>query len=128
MQRSNYNGNTHGSLFEADGQWYITYHRQTSDNQRRRQACMDPVDLQIVDGDVVIKQAERTANSLVDAGTPHHYWLARTFILLSDIYVKQGKTSEAREYLQSLKNNYPGKERDILEAVDQRLANLKKKK
>lgn len=62
MQRSNYNGNTHGSLFEAEGQWYICYHRQTSDNQRRRQACMDPIDLQIVDGNVVISQAERTMN------------------------------------------------------------------
>ncbi len=68
MQRSNYNGNTHGSLFEAEGQWYITYHRQTSDNQRRRQACMDPVDLQVVDGDVVIKQAERTMNGAELAG------------------------------------------------------------
>ncbi len=90
------------------------------------QAAYELAQLQFDAGN--IKQAERTANSLVDAGTPHHYWLARTFILLSDIYVKQGKTSEAREYLQSLKNNYPGKERDILEAVDQRLANLKKKK
>ena len=90
------------------------------------QAAYELAQLQFDAGN--IKQAERTANSLVDAGTPHHYWLARTFILLSDIYVKQGKTGEAREYLQSLKSNYPGKEKDILEAVDQRLANLKKKK
>ena len=89
------------------------------------QAAYELAQLQFDAGN--IKQAERTANSLVDAGTPHAYWLARTFILLSDIYVKQGKTSQAREYLQSLKSNYPGKERDILEAVDQRLANLKKK-
>ena len=90
------------------------------------QAAYELAQLQFDAGN--IKQAERTANSLVDAGTPHAYWLARTFILLSDIYVKQGKTSEAREYLQSLKSNYPGKEKDITEAVDQRLAALKKKK
>lgn len=59
MQRSNYNGNTHGSLFEVDGQWYITYHRQTSDNQRRRQMCIQPIDMEIVDGDVIFTQAER---------------------------------------------------------------------
>ena len=90
------------------------------------QAAYELAQLQFDAGN--LKQAERTANSLIDAGTPHHYWLARTFILLSDIYVKQGKTSEAREYLQSLKSNYPGKEKDILDTVDQRLAALKKKK
>ena len=89
------------------------------------QAAYELAQLQFDAGN--LKQAERTANSLIDAGTPHHYWLARTFILLSDIYVKQGKTSEAREYLQSLKSNYPGKEKDILDTVEQRLAALKKK-
>lgn len=86
------------------------------------QAAYELAQLQFDAGN--IKQAERTANSLIDAGTPHAYWLARTFILLSDIYVKQGKTSEAREYLQSLKSNYPGKEKDITQAIDQRLKSL----
>jgi len=95
-------------------------------SEQGAQAAYELAQLQFDAGN--IKQAERTANSLVDAGTPHHYWLARTFILLSDIYVKQGKTGEAREYLQSLKSNYPGKEKDILQAVDQRLQSLKKKK
>lgn len=60
FQRSNYNGNTHGSLFEIDGQWYITYHRQTGTAQNRRQCCIEPIDMQIVDGDVIFTQAERT--------------------------------------------------------------------
>ena len=74
------------------------------------------------------KQAEQTIEKLLDSGSPHAYWVARGFILLSDIYAKQGKTSEAREYLQSLKNSYPGKEADITEAINSRLNSLKKSK
>lgn len=67
------------------------------------------------------KKAEKTVNAFIDANTPHQYWLARGFILLSDIYAAQGKDYEAREYLKSLQSNYPGKETDIQEMINQRL-------
>lgn len=67
------------------------------------------------------KKAEKTVNALIDANPPHQYWLARGFILLSDIYKAQGKDYEAREYLKSLRSNYPGKEADIQDMIDQRL-------
>ena len=52
-------------------------------------------------------EAQTRVNALIDSATPHTYWLARGFILLSDIYAAQGKTFESREYLKSLKENYP---------------------
>ena len=64
-------------------------------------------------------------NKLSDSGTPHQYWLARGFILLSDIYAAQGDKFQAREYLESLRENYPGKEADIFEMVETRLKKLK---
>lgn len=64
-------------------------------------------------------------NKLSDSGTPHQYWLARGFILLSDIYAAQGDKFQAREYLESLRENYPGKEADIFEMVESRLKKLK---
>ena len=67
------------------------------------------------------KKAEKTVNAFIDANTPHQYWLARGFILLSDIYSAQGKDYEAREYLKSLRSNYPGTETDIQEMINQRL-------
>lgn len=66
-------------------------------------------------------KAEKTINTFIDANTPHQYWLARGFILLSDIYAVQGKDYEAREYLKSLRSNYPGTETDIQEMINQRL-------
>jgi TolA-binding protein len=67
------------------------------------------------------KAAEQTINALIDAGTPHTYWLAKSFLTLADIYHKQGNVTQAREYLQSLKSSYPGKEKEIFNAIDTRL-------
>lgn len=66
-------------------------------------------------------EARRRTEALIDAATPHTYWLARAFILLSDIYNAEGKTFEAREYLKSLRDNYPGSETDIFQMIDTRL-------
>lgn len=65
--------------------------------------------------------AEQTINALIEAGTPHNYWLGKSFLTLADVYYKQGNVTQAREYLQSLKSNYPGKEKDIFNEIDSRL-------
>ena len=67
------------------------------------------------------KGAEQTVNTLIDAGTSHTYWLAKSFLTLADVYYKQGNVAQARDYLQSLKKNYPGKEKDILDGIESRL-------
>lgn len=72
-----------------------------------------------------LKKAETAVNKLLDSASTHQYWMARGFILLSDIYKQQGDTFQAREYLESLKENYPGNETDIKEMIEQRLKALK---
>ena len=67
------------------------------------------------------KGAEQTINALIDKGTSHTYWLAKSFLTLADVYYKQGNVSQAKEYLQSLKSNYPGKEKEIFNEIDSRL-------
>ena len=74
-----------------------------------------------------LDSAEKQLNKLINSGTPHQYWMARGFILLSDVYKKRGDNFQAREYLESLKENYPGKEADIFEMIDTRLDALKNK-
>lgn len=66
--------------------------------------------------------AQKTIDALIDANPPHSYWLARGFIVYSDILRAQGKDFEAREYLRSLRTNYPGKEPDIIQMINQRLS------
>lgn len=68
-----------------------------------------------------VKSSQQQVEKLVDSNTPHQYWLARGYILLSDIYRKQGNQFEADEYLKSLRDNYPGTESDIFTMIEQRL-------
>ena len=67
------------------------------------------------------KAALDAVNRLIEANPPHDYWLARGFILLSDLLRRKGDAFEADEYLRSLRENYPGTEADIFRMIDERL-------
>ncbi|MDR2118737.1 MAG: tetratricopeptide repeat protein [Tannerellaceae bacterium] len=69
-------------------------------------------------------KAETELMNFIENGTPHSYWLARGFILLADVYIRQGDDFQARQYLASLKNNYRGND-DIADMIENRLAKLK---
>lgn len=43
-------GNTHGSLCEINGQWWVFYHRQTGTTEFARQACAAPVNVTVEKG------------------------------------------------------------------------------
>lgn len=68
-------------------------------------------------------RAEAIVNQLLENGTSHQYWLARCFIVLSDVYAGRGDTFKAKQYLLSLQNNYKADD-DIKERVAVRLEKL----
>lgn len=70
------------------------------------------------------QSAEQVLTPFIDSGTSHSYWLARAFVLLSDVYAKTGRTLEARQYLLSLRSNYTESE-EINSMIQQRLNQLK---
>lgn len=43
-------GNTHGSICEVNGQWYVFYHRQTGTDEYARQAMVAPIDVKVEEG------------------------------------------------------------------------------
>lgn len=55
------------------------------------------------------------------SGSTQQYWIARGFILLADAYSALGKDYLAKEYLRSLRQNYPGEEPDIDRMISKRL-------
>ncbi len=46
----NVTGNTHGSICEINGQWYVFYHRQTGLNEFARQAMVAPITVNVEEG------------------------------------------------------------------------------
>ena len=57
-------GNTHGSICEIKGQWYIFYHRQAGLGGFDRQAMVAPIEVKVTegpDGKVEISEAEYTS-------------------------------------------------------------------
>jgi hypothetical protein len=56
----NYTGNTHGSLIEIKGKYYVFYHRQTNRKQFSRQACAEEIKFE----DGKFRQAELTSCGL----------------------------------------------------------------
>ena len=66
------------------------------------------------------QEAETRLDTFIDNGTSYPYWLARAFILLSDVYAKTGRDIEAQEYLLSLKSNY-SENAEINQMIEERL-------
>lgn len=70
-------------------------------------------------------KAEKEVLDYIEVSTPHAYWLARSFVLLSDVYMKLGRNLDAKQYLLSLQQNYQADD-DIAEMIETRLAKLNK--
>jgi len=57
-------GNTHGSICEINGQWYVFYHRQSGLDEYSRQAMVAPISVEVEEGKggkVVISEGEYTS-------------------------------------------------------------------
>ena len=64
-------GNTHGSICEINGQWYVFYHRQTGRNEYARQAMVAPITVDVEEGPggkVSISEGEYNSEGFALAG------------------------------------------------------------
>ena len=65
--------------------------------------------------------AESEALAFIKAGTSHEYWMARSIVLLSDVYVVKNDYAGARQYLESLRQTYKQND-DIQGMINERLS------
>lgn len=64
-------GNTHGSIIEIEGQWYVFYHRQCGTDEYSRQAMVAPIEVKVTegaDGKVEISEGEYTSEGFALEG------------------------------------------------------------
>lgn len=71
-----------------------------------------------------LQMAEDEIFDFIGKNTPHQYWLGKSFILLAKIYTKKGDLFQARQYLQSVRDNYSGED-DTQTIVTKELEALK---
>ncbi len=65
------------------------------------------------------KETEKMVFEFINEFSAYDAWLARNFILLSDVYVKLGNIVQAKQTLQSIIDNYDGS--DLVEIAHQKL-------
>ncbi len=64
-------GNTHGSIAEIEGKWYVFYHRQSGRDEYARQAMVAPIEVSVEGGPggkVKISEAEYTSEGFETEG------------------------------------------------------------
>lgn len=71
-----------------------------------------------------IDEAEKIITQFIDQNSPHQYWMAKMFLLLSDVSIQKGDALQARATLQSLKEYYSVTDDGILDEVETKLASL----
>ena len=71
-----------------------------------------------VQGD--LEESEQQIMDFAEKNTPHQFWLARSFVLLADIYMKKGDDFQAKQYLLSVQNNY-NENNEIQQLITERL-------
>ncbi len=65
-------------------------------------------------------KAEEVILEFIGLGTPHQYWLAKAFLLLSDIYLAKDDRFQAKANLQSVINNYNISDDGIIEEAHEK--------
>ncbi len=64
-------GNTHGSICEINGKWWVFYHRQTGTDEYARQAMVAPIEVKVEEGEggkVEISEGEYTSEGFSTHG------------------------------------------------------------
>ena len=71
-----------------------------------------------------LKESEKEIMDFIDKNSPHQFWLAKSFLLLSDIYLKNGDEFQAKHTLKSIAENYPDKDDGIIELTNRKLQQI----
>lgn len=86
----------------------LTRVKNIAENERAAEAMYLLALITFREGDY--ERAEEQIFEYVNKLASYDYWLARTFLLLADVYLEKDNTFQARHTLQSIIDNYDGEE------------------
>ena len=69
-------------------------------------------------------KAEKMVYDFSDTKTPQNYWLAKSFILLGDIYMSKGDSFQARATYQSVVDGYSPADDGIIELAKSKISKM----
>ncbi|MDA3881312.1 MAG: tetratricopeptide repeat protein [Prolixibacteraceae bacterium] len=69
-------------------------------------------------------EAENEIMDFISKSTPHKYWLAKSFILLSDVYREKNDIFQAKHTLKSIIDNYNNDTDGIIEEANKKIAEI----
>jgi tetratricopeptide (TPR) repeat protein len=72
-------------------------------------------------------KVEKQTFTLSKSKTPQTYWMARSFIVLGDSYAERGNKEQALATYKSIRDNYKGKDDDIISTVTARINKTEEK-
>jgi TolA-binding protein len=103
----------------------LTQYRLTAQNLQTKEgaeAKYKVAQLVYEEGKTALAEAE--IQEFIKKGTPHQYWLGKSFLLFSKILVETNKSFQAKAYLQSIIDNYMNKEDGIIEEAKEQLKTI----
>jgi tetratricopeptide (TPR) repeat protein len=74
-----------------------------------------------------LAESEKEINDFIEKSTPHQYWLAKSFILLSDVYLAKGDVFQAKHTVKSVVDNYTVQNDGIIDEAKNKLSQLEAK-
>lgn len=70
------------------------------------------------------QEAERQIQKIAGMETDHQYWVARSFLLLGDIYLSRGDKFQAKATYQSVADGYENPNDGIRKTAREKLSKL----
>lgn len=70
-----------------------------------------------------LDKSEEAIMAFINKKSPYQYWIARSFVLLADIYIARKDDFQAKQYLLTLKDNYKAND-DIAQMINKRLTDI----
>src|SRR5690554_248375 len=74
-----------------------------------------------------MKQSEEVIMDFISKGTPFQFWLGKSFLLLSDVYLNRGDDFHAKHTLRSVVENYGADNDGVKEEASRKLAAIEAK-